>query len=104
MARGKQINSYINHRNGWIEYRQKYYCTKKTSRSCKKKIMKFHDIAVLIWDFDGTFYKPNPALFAAVRQAEYRTIIAHTGWTHEHTIEAFEKLYKKVYSSATETV
>ncbi|OGG29684.1 hypothetical protein A2973_00300 [Candidatus Gottesmanbacteria bacterium RIFCSPLOWO2_01_FULL_49_10] len=66
--------------------------------------MKFHDIAVLIWDFDGTLYKPNPALFAAVRQAEYRTIMAHTGWTKEHTIEAFEKLYKKVYSSATETV
>ena len=66
--------------------------------------MKFHDIAVLIWDFDGTFYKPHPALFEAVRQAEYRTIMTHTGWTKEKATEAFEKLYKKVYPSATETV
>ncbi|MBI3559765.1 HAD family hydrolase [Candidatus Gottesmanbacteria bacterium] len=66
--------------------------------------MKFNGIKVLIWDFDGTFYKPNPALFAATREAEYRVIMAHTGWTRELTLEAFEKLYKKVYPSATETV
>ncbi len=66
--------------------------------------MKFHDIAVLIWDFDGTFYKPNPALFAAVREAEYRVIMTHNGWTKEKATEAFEKLYKKIYPSATETV
>lgn len=62
------------------------------------------NIKVLIWDFDGTFYKPNPALFAAVREAEYRTIIAHTGWTRKKAVEAFEKSYKKVYPSATETI
>lgn len=62
------------------------------------------NIKVLIWDFDGTLYKPNPALFAAVRQAEYKTIMAHTGWTKVQASEAFEKLYKKVYPSATETV
>lgn len=62
------------------------------------------DIAVLIWDFDGTFYKPNPGLFAAVREAEYRVITAHNGWTKEQAVEAFEKLYKKIYPSATETV
>lgn len=64
----------------------------------------FSDVKVLIWDFDGTFYKPNPALFAAVRQAEYRVIMEHNNWTREQTVEAFEKLYKKVYPSATETV
>lgn len=64
----------------------------------------FHDIQVLIWDFDGTFYRPNPSLFAAVREAEYKTIIAHTGWSKEQAQEAFEKLYKNVYPSATETV
>lgn len=62
------------------------------------------DIAVLIWDFDGTFYKPNAALFHAVREAEYKTIIAHTGWTKQQAAEAFERLHKKVYPSATETV
>lgn len=64
----------------------------------------FSGIKVLIWDFDGTFYKPNPALFTAVREAEYKTIISHTDWTKEQAVEAFEKLYKNVYSSATETV
>lgn len=64
----------------------------------------FKNIKVLIWDFDGTFYRPNPSLFAAVREAEYKTIIAHTGWTKQQAAEAFEKLHKKVYPSATETV
>lgn len=62
------------------------------------------EIKVLIWDFDGTFYKPNPALFHAVREAEYRVIMEHNGWTRDQAIEAFEKLYKNVYPSATETV
>lgn len=61
-------------------------------------------IKVLIWDFDGTLYKPNPELFAAVREAEFKTIMAHTGWTKDQAKEAFEKLHKKVYPSATETV
>lgn len=66
--------------------------------------MKLSEIKVLIWDFDGTFYKPNPALFHAVREAEYRVIMEHNSWTREQAVEAFEKLYKKVYPSATETV
>lgn len=64
----------------------------------------FTNVKILIWDFDGTFYKPNPALFHAVREAEYRVIMEHNSWTRDQTIEAFEKLYKKVYPSATETV
>lgn len=61
-------------------------------------------IKVFIWDFDGTLYKPNPALFAAVREAEYRVIIEHTGWSRDQATEAFAKLHKRVYPSATETV
>lgn len=64
----------------------------------------FADVRILIWDFDGTLYKPNKRLFAAVREAEYRTIREHTGWTRDQAVEVFEKLYKKVYPSATETV
>ena len=60
------------------------------------------NIKILIWDFDGTLYRPNPALFAAVRQAEYRTIMEHTGWDKEKTEAAFIKLHKIVYPSATE--
>lgn len=59
-------------------------------------------IKVLIWDFDGTLYKPNPALFQAVREAEYRTIKEHTGWSREKKIEEFNTLHKIVYPSATE--
>lgn len=64
----------------------------------------FTNIKVLIWDFDGTFYKPNPELFAAVRQAEYKTIMMHTGWTYDETVEKFAESYRKVTPSATETV
>ncbi len=64
----------------------------------------FEKIKILIWDFDGTFYKPNAALFHAVREAEYRVIMEHNSWTRKQAVEAFEKLYKKVYPSATETV
>lgn len=66
--------------------------------------MKFHDIQILIWDFDGTFYKPNPELFAKVREAEYRVIMEHTGWNHDKTIAEFNKYYKTITPSATQTV
>lgn len=65
---------------------------------------RFTNIKVLIWDFDGTFYSPHPDLFKAVRQAEYRTIVRHTGWPMEKVIAEFEKLHKVVLPSATETV
>lgn len=63
---------------------------------------KFKQIVVLIWDFDGTLYKPNPELWKAVREAEYRTIMEHTGWDGEKTVAEFKKLHKIVYPSATE--
>jgi len=66
--------------------------------------MMFSDVQVLIWDFDGTLYKPNPELFHAVRESEYRTIMEYTHWNRERTITEFEKLYKKVTPSATQTV
>jgi len=46
---------------------------------------RFRNIRVLIWDYDGTFYKPNQDLWQDVREAEFRTIMAHTGWNRrEH--------------------
>lgn len=65
---------------------------------------KFRGIKVLIWDFDGTFYKPNAELFAKVREAEYRVIMEHTGWNHDKTIAQFNTYYKTVTPSATQTV
>ncbi len=65
---------------------------------------RFRNIKVLIWDFDGTLYQPNPELFSEVRQAEYKTIMLHTGWTYDETVIKFHENYKKVTPSATETV
>lgn len=65
---------------------------------------RFKNIKVLIWDFDGTLYKPNPALFAEVREAEYKTIMELKSWNREKAITEFEKYYKKVTPSATQTV
>lgn len=61
-------------------------------------------IKVLIWDFDGTLYQPNELLMKAVRQAEYKTIKNHTGWSEKKIFQEFQKLYKVKYLSATETV
>lgn len=63
-----------------------------------------NNLKVLIWDFDGTLYKPNPVLWKDVREAEYRVIMDHTGWSREKTIAQFVGLHKIVTPSATETV
>ncbi len=65
---------------------------------------RFTDIKVLIWDFDGTLYKPNPDIWHDVREAEYKAIANHTGWKREKVIAEFENVYKKVTPSATEAV
>lgn len=65
---------------------------------------KFTGIEVIIWDFDGTFFRPNQKLWDVVRASEYRTIINHTGWPMEKAIQKFKKYYKIVTPSATETV
>ena len=61
-------------------------------------------LQVLIWDFDGTLYQQNELLWHDIREAEYRVIMQHTGWSHEKAVEEFSKIYKKVVLSATETV
>lgn len=65
---------------------------------------RFQHIKILIWDFDGTFFIPNQKLWDVVRQGEYRTIVNHTGWTMEKTVNEFNKYYKTVTHSATQTV
>lgn len=66
--------------------------------------MTFPDVKVLIWDFDGTLYKPNPELFRDVRESEYRAIMEHTGWDREKATEEFHKLHNKTIQSATAVV
>lgn len=62
------------------------------------------NIKVLIWDFDGTLYRPNADLFAAVRESEYLTIMDLTGWPREKAIEEFHKLHKVAIQSATAVI
>lgn len=64
----------------------------------------FKNVQVLVWDFDGTLFPPNPELWQAVREGEYQTIMNHTGWNRERAEEEFSKLHKKVLPSATEVV
>lgn len=65
---------------------------------------RFANIKVLIWDFDGTLYKPNKALWHAVREAEYKTITHHTNWPRDRVEREFNALHKVKYPSATEVV
>jgi len=62
----------------------------------------FSDIKVLVWDFDSTLYRPQPELFTAVREAEYRVIMDHTGWLREKAMQEFKKLHKVVTPSGTQ--
>lgn len=61
-------------------------------------------VKVLIWDFDGTLYRPNLELWKEVREAEYRVIIAHLKINREKAVELFNRDYKIVTPSATQTV
>ncbi len=64
----------------------------------------FKNIKVLIWDFDGTLFKPNEGFFSAVREAEFQVLMKHKSWTRVKAEEEFQKIYKKVYPSATQTI
>lgn len=64
----------------------------------------YKDIRVIIWDFDGVFYRPNKALWNDVRESEYRTIMNRKGWGREKAVKIFDSYYKKVTPSATQTV
>ena len=61
---------------------------------------RFQNIQILIWDFDGTLYRPNKELFKVIRGAEYKTIAHHTGWSLEKIDKEFHALYKKTIQSA----
>ena len=63
--------------------------------------MTFSGVNILIWDFDGTLYRPNPELFGEVRESEYRAIMRHTGWNRQKSVEEFHKLHKVTIQSAT---
>lgn len=65
---------------------------------------KLSGIKILIWDFDGTLFKPNEDFFHAVREAEFQVLMKHMGWTREKAEEEFQKVYKVVYPSATQTI
>ncbi|MBI3385743.1 HAD family hydrolase [Candidatus Gottesmanbacteria bacterium] len=65
---------------------------------------RFDDVKILIWDFDGTLYKPNPALFHKVREAEYRVIAERMHWPKEKVITEFNRVWPKLARSATEAV
>ena len=65
---------------------------------------KFTGIKVFVWDFDGTLFKPNEDFFHAVREAEFQVLMKHMSWTREKAEEEFQKVYKVVYPSATQTI
>ena len=65
---------------------------------------KFTGIKVFVWDFDGTLFKPNEDFFHAVREAEFQVLMKHMSWTREKVEEEFQKVYKVVYPSATQTI
>lgn len=64
----------------------------------------FKAVKVLIWDFDGTFYRPNPDLFHEIRISEYKVIEKHTGWNRQKAQTEFEKIHHISIMSATATV
>jgi len=66
--------------------------------------LQFASVKILIWDFDGTLYIPNQALWNEVREAEYRTIMEKRQWSHEQAVAEFERYYKKITPSATRAV
>lgn len=66
--------------------------------------MNIRNIHVLIWDFDGTLYKPIPDLWRDVREAEYHVIADHTEWEREKVLAEFNALYKVKLASATQVV
>ena len=67
-------------------------------------LKKLQEIKVLIWDFDGTLYKPIPALWQEIREAEYKLIEISRKVGREEAVRLFRDNYKKVSPSATETV
>lgn len=65
--------------------------------------IRFKNIKVLIWDFDGTLYRPIPQMIADRLQSAYQVITRHTGWPLEKTIAEFSKVYQIKTPSITKT-
>ena len=61
------------------------------------------DIKILVWDFDGTLYQLNDAIWKDIYEAQFRVIMDHTGWSHEKAVSEHTKLYKVIYQSGTFT-
>lgn len=64
---------------------------------------KISGISVCIWDFDGTLYRQQSALWDDIRASEIRVVMEHTGWTIEKAKEEFGKIYNVVTPSGTKT-
>lgn len=64
----------------------------------------FQNIKVLIWDIDGTLYKPNPNMWQQIFSASYQVIIRHTGWTQHKAVAEFNKIYPVKTTSQTAAV
>jgi len=65
--------------------------------------MRFSDVKVLVWDFDGTLYRAVPAFHQVILDAAYKVVAKHTGWSLAHATEEFHKVYKVTTPSSTET-
>lgn len=65
---------------------------------------RFQNIKVLIWDFDGTFYPQTPAIYKAMEEAQYQTIMRIKGLSHAEAKEAFWKIYPKQTTSGNAAV
>ena len=63
--------------------------------------MTLKNVAICVWDFDGTLFHSNDRMFNAVREAELRIIMEHTGWDHERALMEFTKLHNVVTPSGT---
>lgn len=70
----------------------------------KEKMVETTDIRALVWDFDGTFYRPDARLFDLVRKAEIRVITTHKQVSFDQAERLFYQHFKVNTASATEAV
>lgn len=62
------------------------------------------NIKVLVWDFDGTLYKPTQQSHDDTRNAEFQVIADRMGWKREKAKEEFYQVYKVKTVSGTQAV
>jgi HAD superfamily hydrolase (TIGR01549 family) len=58
-------------------------------------------IDIIIWDVDGTLYKPTNELHDEIRKNEIQVIQKHLGWPYEKARAEFYRLYKQYSPSGT---